>query len=180
MLFHHHSHPFSDAVPLARARLRSAKERAEGRVSTVDFLDLTADGYHAPARAMTLADLDGMAGALDRVAQLPLAQRAMLLGLCREAAEQDASRGDDRNEVLLNGMPAETAAEALARRLVELHAVPLWQAIGLGVPAGLEQARERLAGPERTSKRAAARRSSVVAAPFGGASRRAVAASDDV
>ena len=81
----------------------------------------------------------------------------MLLGLCREAAEQDASRGDDRNEVLLNGMPAETAAEALARRLVELHAVPLWRAIGLGVPAGLEQARERLAGPERTSERAALR-----------------------
>jgi hypothetical protein len=155
VVFHHHSHPFSDAVQLAKRRLRSAKERVEGRVSTVDFLDLTADGDQAPARrAMTLPDIDSKAQVLDRVAVLPRAQRATLLGLCREAAEQDQPGVDHRDKILPNGGPAETAAQALARRLVELNAVPLWQAIGLSVPADVTQAQEQMAGPDRVTERA--------------------------
>jgi hypothetical protein len=157
MVFHHHTYPFSDAVRMAKAQLRSAKEKAEGRASTVDFLDLTADGDHSHGqRALTLLDLDSRAVLLGQVAGLPRAQRATLVGLCREAAEHDAG-----GAAAGAGRPAgpfpETAEEALARRLVELGAVPLWQVIGLGSPVSVERARERLVGPQRQAERSTLR-----------------------
>ena len=147
VLFHHHTHPFSDAVQLAKGRLAAAKESVEGRVSTVDFLDLTADGDTSPnRRAMTLPDLDSRVPLLDRTARIPAAQRATLLGLCREVSEPDELDGAQEEQHSAAGRRPETAAEALARRLVELDATPLLQAIGLGPSASVEQARERLAG----------------------------------
>ncbi|HSV64355.1 MAG TPA: hypothetical protein VLJ59_00415 [Mycobacteriales bacterium] len=157
VVFHHRSHPFSDAVHLVKDRLRAAKEAVEGRAATVDFLDLTADGGASPeSRARTLVDLDADAALLGRIAQVPAAQRATLVGLCRQAAADDAA--EDAALVAgraLSERPAgaESAAEALARRLVELGAVPLWKVIGLRSGADAELVRDRLVGRDHRADR---------------------------
>jgi hypothetical protein len=129
VVFHHQTHPFSDVVRLAKEHLDRAKQQFRGKEAAVAFLDLTADGGIATDRLpRSLADLDAQADLLDRIAGLSNSNRAMLLGLCRHAAQAE--------QVEQPGQPAglagrrEPATQTLARRMIELDTTPLLELLG--------------------------------------------------
>jgi hypothetical protein len=141
LVFHHRSHPFSDAVSLAKARLTASKRVTRGGAPSVAFLDLTGDGGQAPAgrTALPLDELRGDSSAqLSAVAAAPRSHRETLLALLRQADEGRPSRDRAHRR-------RESAAEALARRVVDMGHRPVWEAIaghgatGDGVRARLEE-----------------------------------------
>ncbi len=137
IVFHHQSAPFPDVVRLAKDQLVAAKACTQGTAPSVAFLDLTADGGRPPAsrRPLPLADLDKTATLLTGIAALPQSHRQTLVALQRLSEETDAAGAD--------GGRAETPAEALARRVVDLGYPPLWEAVS-GPGAGAQDVREEL------------------------------------
>lgn len=132
LVFHHLAAPFADVVRLAKEHLDAAKKATAGKGPSAAFLDLTADGGHAPAgrQPLTLAELDGRAPLLDQIAaRIPRSHRETLVTLHR-LCEQDDMAGVPSGR-------AETPAEALARRVTDLGHQPLWDAVaGPGATAG--------------------------------------------
>jgi hypothetical protein len=123
LVFHHQAAPFPDVVRLAKGQLDLAKKAVKGNGPSVAFLDLTADGGHAPAgrEPLTLAELDSGAAVLDQIARIPRSHRETLVTLHRLCtADETAGAPSGRTE---------TAAEALTRRVVDLGYRPLWDAI---------------------------------------------------
>jgi len=137
IVFHHLSAPFPDVVRLARDQLAAAKACTQGTAPSVAFLDLIADGGSVPAsrRPLPLADLDQGATLLTRIAALPQSHRQTLVALQRLSEETSAAAAD--------GGRAETPADALARRVVDLGYPPLWEAVS-GAEAGAPDVREEL------------------------------------
>ncbi len=123
LVFHHQSAPFSDVVRLAKEQLDAAKRATRGCAPSVAFLDLTADGGHSPAgRApWTLEHLDGGAGRLDEIALIPRSHRETLVALHRLSTENTGAAERDN--------AAESPAQALARRVIDLGYPPLWEAV---------------------------------------------------
>jgi hypothetical protein len=123
LVFHHRSNPFPDMVRLAGAMLKQAKRHTRGQAAALALLDVTADGGAPPAsrRPATVAELNRNSERLGRLAALPAAARATLLGLLRIAEYQD-----EHPEAVRDG---ESAAQALARRVVDSGAAVLWQTV---------------------------------------------------
>jgi hypothetical protein len=147
LVFHHRSHPFADVVHLAKGRLREAKRATRGAASSVAFLDLTADGGQAPPSrdAPTLRRLDEIAPQLSAIAQIPRSHRETLVALHRQSVEDDQAAQAGRLAATTSGESkrGESAAGALARRVVDLGNRPLWDAVA-GPGADGKAARERL------------------------------------
>jgi len=128
VVFHHQTHPFSDVVRLTKQRLRTAKVAYRGEHPAVDFLDLTADGGHAVDRVpLLLADLDGLADTLGRIAAAPQSHRATLVTLLREIADDSLSAGRVEG--------GETAVDSLARRIVDIGNPGLLDLVSPGDPS---------------------------------------------
>jgi hypothetical protein len=137
VVFHHHTHPFSDVLTRAEERLKTAKQETQGETAAVAFLDLTADGDRpTPGRhSRTLLELDAAAELLGRLAAAPQSQRAALVALCRQAAESrpPGVAADD----------GETSARALARRVVDLGSAAIWEVVA-GPDPTADRVRDRL------------------------------------
>jgi hypothetical protein len=141
VVLHHRSAPFPDMVRLAARMRDEAKTHTRGRTAAVAFVDVTADGDATPAsrRPMTLSDLAAQEQRLAAVAALPAAQRQTLLSLLRIAAHDDTRPAPTA--------PTETAAEALARRVVDSGALVLWRiAVNDTAPVNGDNARTQLSG----------------------------------
>jgi hypothetical protein len=132
LVFHHQSAPFPDVVRLAKDQLDQAKRATGGKEPSVAFLDLTADGGHAPPgrRPLTLDDLEKRAERLDRVAAISRSHLQTLVGLHRLSLDPEVDTSSR----------AETPAEALARRIVDLGHRPLWEVVA-GPDASAEAVR---------------------------------------
>jgi hypothetical protein len=146
VVFHHHTHPFSDVVLLATAQLKVAKQEFRGEEAAVAFVDLTSDGDRAPAgrRPVSTGWLDRTQDLLSRLAVVAPSQRETLGALHRQSTEPDSAVGD-----------RETAVEALARRAVDLGSPAVWEVVA-GPDAAGEQVRTLLTadGEARTRLRA--------------------------
>ena len=128
LVFAHKMHPFSDLVRLVGAELHKAKRHDQGKIASVSFLDLTADGGHAPAgrEPLTLAYLDTHAADLERIEQISRSRRESLLALLRRGAVEDA-----------------------IRRLTDLDGnQPLWDVITGKKDATPDEVREKLTSAE--------------------------------
>ena len=123
LVFHHQSAPFPDVVRLAKQELDQAKQASQGEGPSVAFLDLTADGGHAPPwrQPLTLTDLDRSAPGLGRIARIPRSHRETLVALHRLCVEYEQAGGELGR--------AETPPEALARRAADLGHKALWDVV---------------------------------------------------
>jgi hypothetical protein len=94
LVFHHTKDPFSDVVRLAEDQLNDAKKAGRGLEAMVSFLDLTADGGHAPPERhpLRLAYLEKHADDLARIEQIPKSRIATLQSLYRQGAPEDVTR----------------------------------------------------------------------------------------
>ncbi|MGW1144461.1 Cas10/Cmr2 second palm domain-containing protein [Streptomyces sp. NPDC002454] len=103
VVFAHASHPLHLSVESAAQRLREAKQAFCGRQSSVQWLDVTADGPdappHAPLPLSLLREGDrstATARALSRLAELPASHRARLAEGLREGGPMIAAMVADR------------------------------------------------------------------------------------
>jgi hypothetical protein len=130
LLFHHYAHPFSDAVALAFAQLKSAKHDTNGRHPAVTFLDLTADGAHRPAhRQVCTRDwLAEHADVLGALAATPTSHRATLIeqhrglnlvGRYRRTSEPGQRRRPGGAATDPSSFEAETLEQAFARKVID-------------------------------------------------------------
>jgi len=140
LVFHHATAPFSDVVRIAEDQLKAAKQATRGTEPTVAFLDLTADGGLQPSgrEPVTLAYLNGNAGLLEQIEQIPKSRRETLVALHRQAFETSVAADS-----------TETPGEEFIRRLTDLDNTPLWEAAA-GPGATAAGARKALTGrPEK-------------------------------
>jgi hypothetical protein len=141
LVFHHQSAPFPDVVRLAKDQLDKAKTGTRGDEPSVAFVDLTADGGQAPAEreALTVDDLNGLAGCLDQIARIPRSHLQTLVTLHRRCAEPAEGEADQ----------AEMPTEAFARRVIDLGYQQLWDVV-TGPDASASDVRSALVSDEGT------------------------------
>ncbi|WP_326794937.1 hypothetical protein OG946_05010 [Streptomyces sp. NBC_01808] len=104
VVFSHHKEPLNLLRESAYDRMAEAKREAKGRQSSIQWLDLTADGPDAPRhRPVLLAQLRTPAGepadadrALSRLAGVPPAHRARLAGVLRDRGPLTAAAVESR------------------------------------------------------------------------------------
>ncbi|MFI1334558.1 Cas10/Cmr2 second palm domain-containing protein [Streptomyces sp. NPDC020845] len=96
MVFARHSEPMYLLVDLAEERLRAAKQGTGGRASSLDFLDLTADGLQGagdPPLPLSVIAAPETRRALDGLAALGQSHRARLAEALRDHADDVSARG---------------------------------------------------------------------------------------
>jgi hypothetical protein len=137
LVFHHQSAPFPDVVRLAKEQLDKAKTGTRGDEPSVAFVDLTADGGHAEREPLTVDALNGLAGRLDQIARIPRSHLQTLVTLHRRCTEPDREAAGQ----------AEMAAEAFARRVIDLGYRQLWDVVA-GPGASASDVRSALVSDE--------------------------------